>query len=184
MHGNSERHDLPSGAANDPFRCLASDSEDRVYDALVQLTKYTNTATFPLREIIALFLQEIHRKAFPDDRFEGKYSAIMAIAALQQLAPMFGLPQVSQARTVILVAKVHSIVRLLDRGISSVRAAAAPRTRPSATCWASPRWIPHAMAFYSRDSYPRNATSRGISMWISSTSGVRLSCSGYSTLRL
>jgi hypothetical protein len=87
LYGNSERHDLASGAASDMFRRLASellraiprgdDSEDRVYDALVQLSKYTNTATFPLHDVIASSLQEIHRKAFPDDRFEGKYSAII-----------------------------------------------------------------------------------------------------------
>jgi hypothetical protein len=74
LHGDSERHDLALGAASDTFRRLASellralprgdDSEDRVYDALVQLSKYTNTSTFPLRDVIASSLQEIHRKAF------------------------------------------------------------------------------------------------------------------------
>jgi hypothetical protein len=86
LHGNSERHDLTCGAASDSFRRLAiellralprgNDNEDRVYDALAQLSQYT-TATISLRDVIASSLQEIHRKAFPDNRFEGKYSAII-----------------------------------------------------------------------------------------------------------
>ena len=56
---------------------------------------------------------------------------------------------------------------------SSARDAGRPRTRPSATRWASPKSIRRACRCCSSASSARSATSRRTSTWTSSTSGAR-----------
>ena len=74
----------------------------------------------------------------------------------------------------------------LDRALrplartSCARGAARRRTRPSATCSASPRSIPSATTCCSSASSPRSAASRPTSTSTSSTSAARSSCSGCS----